>query len=78
MESSSSAKKKSSKKTTQYDQQIWGENYDYIFKVIMVGDQSVGKSNLLLRYTKNEYNPFNQVTIGIEFASKFIKIESDQ
>ena len=52
--------------------------YDYIFKVVMVGDSGVGKSNLLNRFTKNEFNPEANVTMGIEFASKFLKIEGDQ
>ncbi|TNV76376.1 hypothetical protein FGO68_gene2425 [Halteria grandinella] len=52
--------------------------YDFIFKIVMVGDQSVGKSNLLLRYTKNEFDQFSKVTLGVEFASKFLKIEADQ
>lgn len=52
--------------------------YDFIFKIVMVGDQNVGKSNLLLRFTKNEFDPNSQVTLGMEFAAKFLKIESDQ
>jgi small GTP-binding protein len=52
--------------------------YDFIFKIVMVGDQAVGKSNLLLRYTKGEFDEFSKVTLGVEFASKFLKIESDQ
>ena len=51
--------------------------YDYIFKVVLVGDQGVGKSNLLLRITKDQFDPNSEVTIGIEFASKFIKITDD-
>lgn len=51
--------------------------YDYIFKIVLVGDQSVGKSNLLLRVTKDQFNPDSQVTLGIEFASKFIKIPDE-
>ena len=35
-----------------YDQ---NDNYDYLFKIVLVGDSGVGKSNLLLRFTKNEF-----------------------
>ena len=49
------------------------EVYDYLFKVVMIGDSGVGKSNLLMRYTKNEFNIESKTTIGVEFATKSIK-----
>ena len=48
------------------------ENYDYLFKLVMLGDSGVGKSNLLLRYTKNDFNPNTAITMGIEFATKTV------
>jgi Ras-related protein Rab-11A len=50
------------------------EVYDYLFKVVMIGDSGVGKSNLLMRYTKGEFNLESKTTIGVEFATKTIKI----
>ena len=44
--------------------------FDYIFKVVMIGDSGVGKSNLLLRYTKSDFNLESKTTIGVEFATK--------
>ena len=32
------------------------EKYDYLFKVVVIGDSGVGKSNLLSRFTRNEFN----------------------
>lgn len=29
------------------------DHYDHLFKIVLIGDSAVGKSNLLLRYTKN-------------------------
>jgi Ras-related protein Rab-11A len=49
------------------------EVYDCLFKVVMIGDSGVGKSNLLMRYTKGEFNIESKTTIGVEFATKSIK-----
>jgi Ras-related protein Rab-11A len=49
------------------------EVYDFLFKVVMIGDSGVGKSNLLMRYTKGEFNLESKTTIGVEFATKSIK-----
>jgi len=49
------------------------EVYDYLFKVVMIGDSGVGKSNLLMRYTKGDFNLESKTTIGVEFATKTIK-----
>ena len=50
------------------------ENYDYLLKYIIIGDAYVGKSNLLLRYTRSEFKPEYQITLGAEFGAKSIKI----
>ena len=47
-----------------------------LFKIIVVGDASVGKSCVLARYTKKEYKPDYNVTIGVEFTSKNITIDN--
>lgn len=49
------------------------EVYDYLFKVVMIGDSGVGKSNLLMRYTKGDFNIESKTTIGVEFATKSIR-----
>lgn len=50
--------------------------YDYLFKVVLIGDSGVGKSNLLSRFTRNEFNLDSKSTIGVEFATKSIKVEA--
>lgn len=51
------------------------EEYDYLFKLVLIGDSGVGKSNLLSRFTKNEFNLESKSTIGVEFATKTLKVQ---
>ena len=51
------------------------EEYDYLFKVVLIGDSGVGKSNLLSRFTRNEFNLESKTTIGVEFATKSIQVD---
>ncbi|KAJ4458440.1 putative Ras-related protein Rab-11B [Paratrimastix pyriformis] len=51
------------------------EEYDYLFKVVLIGDSGVGKSNLLSRFTRNEFNLESKSTIGVEFATRSIQVE---
>ncbi|GAU27098.1 hypothetical protein TSUD_104070 [Trifolium subterraneum] len=50
------------------------EEYDYLFKLVLIGDSGVGKSNLLSRFTRNEFNLESKSTIGVEFATRSVKI----
>ena len=54
---------------------ISSSEYSYTIKYIIVGDSSVGKSNILLRYSRNTFDPTHMTTLGIEFANKKIKYE---
>ena len=45
-----------------------------IFKTLIIGDTNVGKSNLLLRYVKNDFSSEIKSTVGVEFGSKILKI----
>ncbi|CAP35984.1 Protein CBG18559 [Caenorhabditis briggsae] len=51
------------------------EEYDYLFKVVLVGDSGVGKSNLLSRFTRNTFDLETKSTIGVEFATRSMMIE---
>mmetsp|Transcript_47763 Transcript_47763/g.55248 ORF Transcript_47763/g.55248 Transcript_47763/m.55248 type:complete len:219 (+) Transcript_47763:44-700(+) len=51
-------------------------DYDFLFKIVIIGDSGAGKSNLLLRYTKNEFNLESKATIGVEFATKAIIVDN--
>jgi len=43
--------------------------------VVLIGDSGVGKSNLLSRFTRNEFNLESKSTIGVEFATRSIQTE---
>jgi small GTP-binding protein len=51
------------------------DEYDYLFKVVLIGDSGVGKSNLLSRFTRNEFSLDSKSTIGVEFATRSIEVE---
>ena len=44
--------------------------------VVLIGDSGVGKSNLLSRFTRNEFNLDSKSTIGVEFATRSIQVDS--
>ena len=46
------------------------EDYDKIFKIVIIGDSGVGKTNLISRYLKNDFKPETKATIGVEFNDK--------
>ncbi len=50
-------------------------NYDYLFKVVLIGDSGTGKSNLLSRFTRNEFSLESKSTIGVEFATRSISVD---
>eukprot|EP00053_Salpingoeca_punica_P023482 m.10288 g.10288 ORF g.10288 m.10288 type:complete len:216 (-) comp5173_c0_seq1:513-1160(-) len=52
------------------------DEYDFLFKVVLIGDSGVGKSNLLSRFTRNEFNLESRSTIGVEFATRSIQVDS--
>ena len=41
--------------------------------VVIIGDSGVGKSNLLSRFTRNEFHLDSKSTIGVEFATRSIQ-----
>ena len=44
--------------------------------MVLIGDSGVGKSNLLSRFTRNEFNLDSKSTIGVEFATRSIQVDS--
>jgi len=52
-----------------------GNHFDYLFKIVLTGDPEVGKSNLLSRFIRNEFNLEGRSTIGVEFATRTITVD---
>ena len=48
---------------------------DYVYKLILLGDSNVGKTNILLRYQDKDFDSNSKATIGVELCSKKIEID---
>ena len=53
-----------------------GTSFDYLLKFIIIGDDVVGKSNLLSHYVHGQFKPEYQSTIGVEFGAKNVVIRN--
>ena len=52
------------------------DEYDFLFKIVLIGDSGVGKSNILSRFTRNEFDLESKTTIGVEFATRSIQVDN--
>ncbi|CAG9328867.1 unnamed protein product [Blepharisma stoltei] len=50
-------------------------SYSYLFKYIIIGDTGVGKSCLLLQFTDKRFRHDHDLTIGVEFGSRMIRVD---
>ncbi|KAF2292979.1 hypothetical protein GH714_034529 [Hevea brasiliensis] len=51
------------------------QKIDYVFKVVLIGDSAVGKSQILARFARNEFNLDSKATIGVEFQTRTLVIQ---
>ncbi|KAJ8774380.1 hypothetical protein K2173_011629 [Erythroxylum novogranatense] len=51
---------------------------EYLFKIVIIGDSAVGKSNLLSRYARNEFNLHSKATIGVEFQTQSLDFDGKE
>ncbi|KAL9654638.1 hypothetical protein ABK040_006700 [Willaertia magna] len=49
---------------------------DVLYKVVVIGDSGVGKSNLITRFTQNKFTKDTKPTIGVEFGAKSIEYDN--
>ncbi|XP_061345742.1 ras-related protein RABE1c-like [Gastrolobium bilobum] len=50
-------------------------DYDYLIKLLLIGDSGVGKSCLLLRFTDDSFNTSFITTIGIDFKIRTVALD---
>ncbi|CAN8236829.1 unnamed protein product [Cochlearia groenlandica] len=51
------------------------QKIDYVFKLVLIGDSGVGKSQILSRYARNEFSLDSKATIGVEFQTRTLVID---
>jgi GTPase SAR1 family protein len=62
-------------------ERIWSDGSEEVvfqrhrFKIVLIGDSGVGKTNLLSQFTRDYFNAESKSTIGIEFATKTLEID---
>ncbi|XP_059626260.1 ras-related protein RABA5c-like [Cornus florida] len=54
------------------------EGEEYLFKIVIIGDSAVGKSNLLSRFARDEFDKNSKATIGVEFQTQAIEIDGKE
>ena len=52
------------------------KNYDYLFKILVIGDYEVGKTSLITRFSQDIFSEDNFLTIAIDFKTKIIEINN--
>ena len=50
-------------------------DYDYLFKLVLIGDSGVGKSCLLLRFADDSFTDSYISTIGVDFRFRTVTID---
>ncbi|KAL9336278.1 hypothetical protein Peur_033343 [Populus x canadensis] len=54
----------------------YNQKIDYVFKIVLIGDSAVGKSQLLARFARNEFTVDSKATIGVEFQTKTLAMHN--
>lgn len=52
------------------------DDFDMLFKIVLIGDSAVGKSNILSRYIRDEFSIETKSTVGVEFGHKKLLLKN--
>ncbi|KAL7218917.1 hypothetical protein ACSBR2_012060 [Camellia fascicularis] len=51
---------------------------EYLFKIVVIGDSAVGKSNLLSRFARDEFDLHSKATVGVEFQTQVMELDGKE
>ena len=51
------------------------DNYDFLYKLLMIGDSGVGKSSLLLRFASDQFEDSYMTTVGLDFKIRTVEVD---
>lgn len=54
------------------------DDYNYLFKIILIGDANVGKTCLVKRFTKGFFTPSQGPTIGVDFTIRTVEVDGEK
>ena len=54
------------------------ESYDYLVKILMIGESGVGKTCIIQRFNKNEFSLTHLSTIAIDFKMKIVNVNGSR
>ena len=55
-----------------------GPEYDYLYRINLMGDSGIGKTNLMTRFTRNEFSLESASQYNLEFATKILVVDGKQ
>lgn len=50
------------------------KQFDFLFKLLLIGDSGVGKTCIIYRFAENKFDPTFITTIGIDFKLRTVEI----
>ncbi|KAI8024835.1 Ras-related protein RABA5d [Camellia lanceoleosa] len=54
------------------------EGEEYLFKIVVIGDSTVGKSNLLSRFARDEFDLHSKAIVGVEFQTQVMELDGKE